>query len=896
MNNKLFYDEHLIECKTFYLDTNIKEDDYNKWFKKDHITVLDKGECGNGGTTGIINYSLKNNKGVLLIVPNVSICKSKEEQYKDDDRVQCVYGGVTNINKNAVVIIATYDQFEKMNDTVYGCGMNIIDGCFESWTGRTVVVDEFHKLVDECGFRDVCFNVSKMIKKHRNGGVILMSATPHWAYVEFLKNYLKNDVSVYSVKYDECEDERFSDITKIVMLYDVRKKYADIIKKIYTATQRKEHIVVFFNNREGIKKILQKMDVTDCEVLCSKEKKDEFAEFYSEIPNENKHIHFLTSAYFTGCDINFMIDRCVIIGSKSRSFMRYTDRDIKQMVGRCRCGVKQSGVHLFYDGKSQDEYDYNECNAEFIKCSDLLSKMSEDWDNEEFVYLKQKELMLKDRLLYSKNWESIDNVSKMLSDFGFSVRMGKVAKFEEIEKVKKLSFKETKERIIKGENVDWLENNNVVAIKKYFEVFGEMKTRGAKFQEIIQWYKINSNVDTSKTVDMTTLLPNELFDYMGLKEGFYTGSYLMSVLKYIGVECDYAMLSEKMGEYFGVWCVNISSVTERKDKDKWMVIQKSVFFDIFEEESLYSNNSSKMSKKTEISPIISYQTSIKDTKTYGKTFILDTCVFNSLSKIPLYDYVNKDKKNLLPQYKKTTEWEGIKKFEQNKISEMFKMSKNNKEYRFIIGEMSNINSLIIDIDEGVSFSQFKEMYKGYKWTAYPTINNVTEDWTKYRVIVPLDEVLNISGENNLKVVKLLRKMFCPFEDAQHMMFSFINNEDWEKRYENDGQTYHISQELVDELVIRINLFKEYKDKKYTENVKTTTTYTDEQSKTRVEKFIDMINNAQDGEWNNKFWAAVYYMDWSEVDEVKSGIIGEERLMYFEEKMRYKPKKQYFNSI
>ena len=98
------------------------------------------------------------------------------------------------------------------------------------------------------------------------------------------------------------------------------------------------------------------------------------------------------------------------------------------------------------------------------------------------------------------------------------------------------------------------------------------------------------------------------------------------------------------------------------------------------------------------------------------------------------------------------------------------------------------------------------------------------------------------------------------------------------------------------MVIRINLFKEYKDKKYTENVKTNTTHTVEQSKNTVEKFIDMINNAQDGEWNNKFWAAVYYMDWSEVEEVKSGIIGEERLMYFEEKMRYKPKKQYFNSI
>jgi hypothetical protein len=63
----------------------------------------------------------------------------------------------------------------------------------------------------------------------------------------------------------------------------------------------------------------------------------------------------------------------------------------------------------------------------------------------------------------------------------------------------------------------------------------------------------------------------------------------------------------------------------------------------------------------------------------------------------------------------------------------------------------------------------------------------------------------------------------------------------------------------------------------------------EKSTNRIDKFIDMINNAEDGEWNNRFWAAVYYMDWSEVNEVKAGIIGKERVSYFEEKLKYKPK-------
>ena len=50
---------------------------YERWFSKPKkgkgkIFILNKGRCGNGGTTGFINYARKNCKGLLVSVPKLS--------------------------------------------------------------------------------------------------------------------------------------------------------------------------------------------------------------------------------------------------------------------------------------------------------------------------------------------------------------------------------------------------------------------------------------------------------------------------------------------------------------------------------------------------------------------------------------------------------------------------------------------------------------------------------------------------------------------------------------------------------------------------------------------------------------------------------------------------------
>jgi hypothetical protein len=203
-----------------------------------------------------------------------------------------------------------------------------------------------------------------------------------------------------------------------------------------------------------------------------------------------------------------------------------------------------------------------------------------------------------------------------------------------------------------------------------------------------------------------------------------------------------------------------------------------------------------------------------DRHTIAKSFYLDEkMTFQSLKGITLYDWVNEDKEHRLPLRKKDKDWTDIKNYKQSKISEMFKFT--NESYRQVISECTHINSLVCDIDSGLKFSEFKERYKKYKWTAYPTLSNITSDWTKFRVIVPLGKMIELEGEYNLKVLRLLRQMFCPFEDSQHMMVSYVNQEDWNIRIENDGEYYNIDQSFVDYLHLQLKNLKEFKElKKY----------------------------------------------------------------------------------
>jgi hypothetical protein len=75
------------------------------------------------------------------------------------------------------------------------------------------------------------------------------------------------------------------------------------------------------------------------------------------------------------------------------------------------------------------------------------------------------------------------------------------------------------------------------------------------------------------------------------------------------------------------------------------------------------------------------------------------------------------------------------------ISEFYKDTTN--EYRHHKSEVNEIGCLIIDIDDSLSFNEFKKLYGQWKWLAYPTISNTNSNWDKFRVIIPLQHLVRI---------------------------------------------------------------------------------------------------------------------------------------------------------
>ena len=135
----------------FFLNEIITNNLYEKWFartKPAKIFVLNKERCGNGGTTGFINYAKGMFKGLHIIVPNRSIVKSKEV----DEELCCVYGGAEGYDKTANIRISTWDKHSTV-DEFLKFGMDM-DGRW--WSGSLLVVDEYHKLVEDSSYRPIC--------------------------------------------------------------------------------------------------------------------------------------------------------------------------------------------------------------------------------------------------------------------------------------------------------------------------------------------------------------------------------------------------------------------------------------------------------------------------------------------------------------------------------------------------------------------------------------------------------------------------------------------------------------------------------------------------------------------------------------------------------------------
>lgn len=152
------------------------------------------------------------------------------------------------------------------------------------------------------------------------------------------------------------------------------------------------------------------------------------------------------------------------------------------------------------------------------------------------------------------------------------------------------------------------------------------------------------------------------------------------------------------------------------------------------------------------------------------------------------------------------------KMNQTMISEFYKDTSKSVKYPHKKEKMEKIDCLIVDIDDSISFNEFKEIYSDYEWTAYPTISNYDNDnWTKFRVILPLAQTLSLPNDT-LNVLKLLRRMVCKYEDKNHQLGSYVNQEQWAMRRVNEGVVIDISQDTITYLDALLKNLKTFEGK------------------------------------------------------------------------------------
>ena len=801
------------ECKLFEFDTTIKANgkfylkdiisdaEYGRWFstrKQGKIFILNKGRCGNGGTTGFIEYAKKAYKGLSIIVPNVSIVQSKEW----DSDLCCLYGGVEGVDKDKPIRVCTWDK-HKVVEGFPQFGMDM-DNRF--WAGSLLVVDEYHKLIDDSNFRAVCAKVVKTIITTKSN-VVLMSATPNYEFIEFLREVSGKEVETYNIEYDDP-------VSKPIQWMErgKGKKLFDIINEVMRAARKKaaegkgHQVVFFYNSVKGISDIVNQLeDTSDVEVLCSKSRSGKSVPCYSDGFNKDKVFHFMTSAYFVGMDVDDYIDKVVIIGGNSSMTLAYSNKEIKQMLGRMRNGY--AGSFIISDGRALNRNAYSDYVAKKERSKFFVESVKDDARKDEQFIQEYLDYLYYTGIVESmEGWQSKAAFTKMMGVYDeYKVVASKMQQPDTFSRKRDISFNEYKKKRLNGEDVPY---RYKAICERFIKSCGMERFEKATRNEIARYVKLN---DMAGDVDIEALSGEEKYDLF-LGDGYYRGSYLMGVLDYLGSKCEYDKLEETINEVFGCFCILHSGNTAKKNGCLFLCVMGNDIRKMSKigDDGLYrrSDELSPISDKNRMNTIrVSKKVSQPGQRTQCITDYLGTTAFKSLMDGQSERETAYRKKFFTTILDDPTHVSGIKKTDwkevfdiwkehQSMISEFYKDVPSSVRYPHKKDEMQQIDCLIVDIDDSITYNEFEATYSAYEYTAYPSISNTDPDnWRKFRVIFPLAHTLTIPNDT-LGVLKILRRMVCKYEDKQHNLGAFINQEQWAMRREHDGRLVEIGQDTV----------------------------------------------------------------------------------------------------
>lgn len=273
-----------------------------------------------------------------------------------------------------------------------------------------LMIDESDSFQLDSTFRpsmEMCYKVYKGFKKENR---CMVTATP----INFCDPYLA-DESIVIFKYEE-EDKRTINLT-----YTNDNIALCIIKAKQLLDENPgEKIVVALNNVALLKEIADELvnkgvASDEITVLCSATNKKK-AGMYTKNELENDRlptlVNLITSAYYTGYDIDERYHLLVLIDGKNKLNQLSTNK-LKQIVGRCRNSDGLLSENILQKKSEQthdyDVYDYKDlfdaaqCEIESLKC---------------FEKRFEKSSLLKGKI---KDFKQMFSKDKVLQFYGFSL-------------------------------------------------------------------------------------------------------------------------------------------------------------------------------------------------------------------------------------------------------------------------------------------------------------------------------------------------------------------------------------------------------------------------------------------------------------------------------------------
>lgn len=843
----------IINCSGNYLSENI---DRFPFAEEGEIRFINKGITGCGGTTLVRNTTLDEKLYTICLMPTRSsvICKIE----KDNPNVQNIYGDkkeITLFNPfSGNIIYATYDKFGYIKKSIPEDQLKNIN----------LVIDEYHTLTRDSNYRDCMIELINDWNKFRS--TTLLSATPDKYLEEAIEEVYGNSMEISGIEY-KWNNKALCHLTQIDG--SIENYIVNLIKNWYD----EKNLYLMVNNVEMIKRIINKADLKETEyhIICSKnnEYSIQRSEIY-ELNNDLRKFNFITAAGFEGTDIkdeNGVIYTVFDINNNCTIFDWQT---IIQMWGRCR-GSKNYPHILYHKSKLRKEQLSEIISKEkSLKLSliELPDKKIKDIENDNDYVIANNKIIINPFLKSELNRvKEIYNNCQTVQDFFKYLKNNNIICATGEEKVEKstyknrgIGFKELCKMYEKNDGSFKMIYQRSLLVKKAYEVLGQVRVKELGYSE--------KNIENALIVELST---NKIDpkDIINLKFGrFYKTEVLVKKVEVanniLNTNYDTNHIKDTL-ESLGY----ILKSEQRRIKD----IRVRGFI-VLSENNGTPQGDIISNRVMSPSPVPQFQYSSFNvsfaTKPSNKSNIFELSSFNNIVK---------------PRpTEKSKQW---------LFSECYNTTDNT--YRRNEASFTQTDSIVLDIDDcGWSIEDFNKYVDNWFDGAYHIIYksySYTEEIQKFRVVFPLSSTIKFRDDfndtQNFKMAKV--SMFPEVQDSKCQLWYYAPTEEPE---EYGDKTKVINSDYVRYLMDLIGIEKdedydiiEIKQPKIKEEVKEDI----EKTTNRVEKFIDMINNAEDGEWNNRFWAAVYYMDWSEVNEVKAGIIGKERVSYFEEKLKYKPK-------